>query len=285
MLAHVARFYHPTTVEEACSLLAAKDHKNVALAGGTHLAVVEDSGIEGLVDLKGLKLTHQRRENGRITIGAMNPVEDLKTSTLLSGPGGNLLRLSAAAIGSTPLRHAITVGGNLVAAFPWSDLPPALLALDTEVVLRRGKEERVLPIGKLYETRPTDVIKADELVTEIRVSEFATSTGTAFQKVARTKNDYALITVAVRLTLKDGLISEARVALNGLTRRPCRITSVETFLTGKKCDKDIFREAAKKAGDGIELTSDFRASREYREEVLPVYIRRCLEEAAANVSK
>ncbi|MFZ2959593.1 MAG: FAD binding domain-containing protein [Candidatus Ozemobacteraceae bacterium] len=285
MLAHVAKFFHPTTVEEACSLLAATDRKNVALAGGTHLAVIDDSGIEGLVDLKGLKLTHQRRENGRLTIGAMNPIEDIKTSPLLTGPGGHLVRAAAAAIGSTPLRHAITAGGNIVAAFPWSDLPPALLALDAEVVLRRGRSERVLPIAKLFETRPSDALSSDELLTEIRFAEFAAGTGTAFHKVAKTKNDYALITIAVRLTLKDDQIAEARIALNGLTRRPCRIAAVEEALVGKKPSKEVLAEAAAKVGEGLEMTVDFRASREYREEVLPVYIRRCLEEAATMASK
>lgn len=279
MLTNVSQFFHPRTIEEACQLLAAKDRRNVALAGGTHLGVIEDPSIQGLVDLKGLKLAYIKRESNTLHLGAMNVIEDLKTSTLLTGASGALVKEVAARIGSTPLRHAITLGGNLVAAFTWSDLPPAMMVLDAQVVLRRGREERILSIETLYETRPTAVLKQDELLVEVRVPECAVGTGTAFTKVARTRNDFATITVAARLTLKGEEITEARVALNAISRRPLRCKDVESFLVGKKADVALFTEAGKKATAGLDFTQDFRASKEYREEVLPIYVRRTLEAA------
>lgn len=279
MLTNVTQFFRPRTVEEACQLLAAKDRKNVALAGGTNLGVTENTGIQGLVDLKDLKLAYIKRENSTLHLGAMNVVEDIKTSTLLTGATGALLKGTAARIGSTPLRHAITLGGNLVAAFTWSDFPPTMMVLDAQAVLRRGREERIVPIEKLYETRPNEVLQQDELLVEVRVPEFAAGTGTAFTKVTRTKNDFATITVAARLTLKGEAIAEARVALNAISRRPMRCKEVEAFLIGKKADEALLAEAGRKALNGLEFTQDFRASKEYREEVLPVYVRRTLEAA------
>lgn len=282
MLRHLTQFYRPQTVQEACTLLEDKTRKNVPLAGGTYLTQIDDATIDGLVDLKGLQLSSIRADNGGFRIGAMTPVFDIATSTVLTGPAGTLLREAAKRIGSTPLRHSITAGGNLVGVFPWSDLPPALLVLEAEVTLANAHRKRTIPLTTLYATRPNDVIERGEIMTEIFVPAMpaGSKNGTSFIKMAKTANDYAIITVATRLTFNGGIISAARIAINAPTRKPTRCRDAEDSLKGKQITPELLTEAGVRAISGIEFTPDFRASKEYRMDVLPVVVRRALEQAA-----
>lgn len=284
MLKNLTHVHRPSTVEEACALLAAQDRKNVALAGGTFLAESADLTIQGLVDLSRLELGYIRDTGTGYAIGAMTPVQDISKSPVLQGPTGRLLKAAAGRIGSTLLRHAITIGGNLVCVFPWSDLPPALLALDAEVQIRKGIPKRTVPVATLLERNPREFLDRAELVTEILVPAFGPGTGTSFTKFARTANDYGLATVAVRLTLRQGLIREARIAISGATKRPVRRPNAEAWLEGLAPAPTLFAEAGARAAQDLDLTQDFRASKEYRSEILSVLVRRGLEEALRQVT-
>lgn len=285
MLKKLSVVHFPKTVSEACTLLRSKGGKNVVLAGGTYLGVAKDSGITGLVDLKNLNLSFIRKDKKEFRIGATTPVQDVYESNLLSGPAGTLLRKAAGSIGSTLLRHAVTIGGNIVAVFPWSDLPPALLALDAEIVLSDGKKSRSVPVDKWFEKTPKFHLKPGEIVSEIRIPILDKSSGTEFHKFSKTKNDYAIISVAVRLTQSGGKVREARIALNAISKKPLRCSVAEKILTGQKPSPALLKQAGLESGKGFDFTTDIRASKEYRAEVLPVFVRRCLETAVKQEGK
>ncbi len=279
MLKNLTAVLRPSSIEEACSLLADKGRKHAILAGGTHIAGLEDPSIEVLVDLGGLHLSYIRKSPEGFSIGAMTPVQDVFKSAVLTGPAGDVLRSAAGKIGSTLLRNAVTVGGNLTCVFPWSDLPPVFLALDASVLIRRGPPKKTVLVKNLLEQNPRQFLDPNDIVVEIGIPNLPPATGTAFAKFAKTSNDYALITVASRLTLAEGRISGARIALNGCVKRPQRRENAEQHLLGKAPSVALLREAARMALNEMEMTQDFRASLEYRQEVAEVLVRRCLEEA------
>ncbi|MBP7636166.1 FAD binding domain-containing protein [Candidatus Ozemobacteraceae bacterium] len=279
MLKHLTQFYRPATIEEACALLAAKDRRNAVLAGGTHIAAVNDSTIEGLVDLGGLNLSYIRRTEEGYAIGAMTPVQDVFKSSMLVGPSGQLLRAAAGRIGSTLLRHSITAGGNLMALFPWSDLPPVLLALDAQALCRRGVPKRTVAVKNLIETGPRHYMESGEILVELQVPEYGRGTGVAFHKFSKTTNDYAMITVAVRITMQGETVKDARIALNAVCKKAQRRPDAEKQLENMVPTAERIAAAAAAAARDLDMTTDFRASREYREEVLPVFVRRCIDEA------
>lgn len=284
MLRNVTHFHRPATIEEACNLLSSPECNNVPLAGGTYLAESSDSSIQGLVDLSGLDLNFIRETNDGYAIGAMTPVQDIYKSTLLKGPTGHLLKSAAGHIGSTLLRNSITAGGNLVNVFPWSDLPPALLALDAEVQIRKGIPKRTVPVQTLLEKHPRQFLEKSELVTEIHVPAYGATTGTSFIKFAKTTNDYSLITVAIRISVLQGLVRDVRIVISGCTKKPLRRLEAEGILKGQTPTTERLAAAANRASQNIDLTNDFRASKEYRSEILPVLIRRGLEEALRQIS-
>lgn len=279
MHTQLTAFYRPRTVEEASALLASKTERNLLLAGGTTLAVLMEAKATGLIDLGQTGMSYIRKNKDGYAIGAMTPVADVAVAANLVGPAGSLLREAAGKIGSTLIRHSVTVGGNAVTAFPWADLPPVFLALDAKMVLQNRRAERILMADKFFATRPREQMAPAEILVEVRVPEFRKGTGTAFIKFAKTANDYSLCDVAVRVTLAGEKVDSVRIAVNAISRRPLRCLDAERSVMGIKVQQfDPAALAAKAVGE-VDIPNDMRASREYRRALLPVLIERALREA------
>ena len=280
MLKKLTQFYYPETIEEACKYLNSKKEKTAVIAGGTSETLRKDNSIQALVDLSKVKeLDYITKSKANFKIGAMTSVQEIFKSDKLSGPAGELLQEAAAKIGSTLLRNSITVGGNLAAIFPWSDLPPALLALDAEIVCKAGKPKRTIPVATLISEKPKSFLKKNEIIAEIQVPNYGKETGVSFRKFAKTQNDYSMITVAVRISKKAGKVAEARIALNAVTAGPVRCEEAEKLLEGQKPNADMIAQAAQIAAQKATIRNDYRASKAYKKEVLEVLVRRGIEEA------
>lgn len=286
MLKKLTRFYHPKTIEEACLFLGNNEHKTAIIAGGTSEALRQDNSIEALVDISNVKeLSYITKDSVYFRIGAGTPVQDIYKSKFLTGATGDLLKTAAGKIGSTLLRNSITAGGNLAALFPWSDMPIVYMALDAEVVCRKGKPKRTVPVQTIIDKKAPQFLATAEIIAEIAVPMYGKGTGTAFAKLVKTANDYAMITIATRLTLKSGRVDQARIAVNAITASPVRCLEAEKVLAGQKPTAELIAEAAKKAADSLTIRKDFRASREYRKEVFEVMVRRALTEALEKAGK
>lgn len=280
MLKKLSNFYRPITIDEACALLGSNTAKNVALAGGTYLAELNDFSIEGLVDLSKLGLNYIKEDDKNFYIGAMTPVQDIYKSQILSGATGDLLKSSAKKIGTTLLRNSITIGGNIVALLPWSDMPLSLLALDAEVVVHKGVPKKTIPIHYLFEKQPKDFLDKSEIITEIVVPKFGYNTSTSYIKFSKTENDYSLVTVAIRLTFDNLAVTDARIIIGGCTKKPFRCLESEQYLIKTKdISNDTIEAVAQKATTNIELINDIRASKEYRLQIIPILVKRGIGDA------
>ena len=284
MLKKLTQFYHPTTIEEACKLLAKP--KTAVIAGGTAEALRKDDSIEALVDITHIKeLKNLDQDASTIKIGATTTVQEIYKSQKLKGMSGNFLKQVAGTVAATALRNTITAGGNLAAQLWWSDLPVAYLILDAEVVCRLGKPKRTVSVVQIINDTPAKFLKKGEIISEILVPCFGNNTGCDFRKQIKTHHDYPTITAATRITLKNGLISEARIACNAVTPFPFRCQEAEKMLVGKKPTAENIEKAAEKAANSIKYREDFRASKEYRQEVFQVMVRRSLEASVEAAKK
>jgi xanthine dehydrogenase YagS FAD-binding subunit len=146
--------------------------------------------------------------------------------------------------------NAILGGGPSYIVHP-SDLAPALVALDAQIVLRSASGERRLPLQEFYVlpadsdvTRET-VLAPGEIVTEIRVPVPASGSRSSYVKFKERESfDFALSAVAVSLTLDGDRVRDARISLGGVAPVPWRAVHAEVALTGRKLDAAAAREAA-----------------------------------------
>jgi carbon-monoxide dehydrogenase medium subunit len=113
----------------------------------------------------------------------------------------------------------------------------------------------------------------------VRVPLPAGRTGSAYEKYPHPASRFAIVGVAARVSLDDGNVREARVAITGLGPKVTRAKGVEQALAGKAADPAVLDAAAARAAEGLELRADLMGSEEYKANLARVYTARALRRA------
>jgi xanthine dehydrogenase small subunit len=166
------------------------------------------------------------------------------------------------------IRNTATIGGNLATASPIGDLPPALLALDTAVVLASADGDREVPVAEFFTGYRETVLRPGELVRAVRIPQPQPGL-TAFQKVAKRRyDDISGVAVAIGLDVVGGTVVRARIGLGGVAATPVRAHATEAALEGQPWTGHTVAAAAEvMRGEGTPM-DDHRASAAYRAAML-----------------
>ncbi len=140
--------------------------------------------------------------------------------------------------------HAIIGASGCCMVCP-SDLAPALMALNAKVEIATPKGNRTVPIEQFY-VRPEKnvlretVLAPQEMVVGIEIPFPAASSKGVFLKVKeRQAFDFAVVSVAVNLTLKNNVVTDSRIAFGGIAPVPLRSTKAEAALKGKEVKQSV----------------------------------------------
>jgi CO/xanthine dehydrogenase FAD-binding subunit len=275
--------YVPVSLDDALRYLEENSTHTLPIAGGTDLLPRinrKQVSAKNLVDLSGLsELRYIKRENGRISIGAMTTIADLEGQQKNSA-WGELLNDVAKKFGSPNIRTVATVGGNICAASSSEDLIPVFLALDAGVrTIRRGGL-REMSLQEFLVAKRKTALDPNEILAEVSFTEPSALAACAFEKLGM-RNTLIISVVSVAAFLEAdqnrSKIERARIALNRLRGKiPERAKSVEKELLGQKLDVHTIKTAGELLEKELALRSDSRASAEYRCEAAKVQLRRAL---------
>jgi carbon-monoxide dehydrogenase medium subunit len=225
-------------------------------------------------------LSDIRFDNGSVRIGALVNHQTLVDSADIQSRVP-LLAETYRHVATVRIRNIATVGGGLAHGDPNQDPQVSLLALDASVQLTSRSGSRTLPLQHLLVDYYETAIKPDELLTELTVPVPGPGTGAAYLKfLPRTADDYATVSAAAVLRLENGAIADARVAFGSAAPTARRVPEAEAMLRGQKPTEEAFRAAAEAARPLCDPVSDARGSASYKTDMVPVFIRRALVQAA-----
>ena len=146
--------------------------------------------------------------------------------------------------------HAILGASEQCIATHPSDMAVALAALDAVVYLEGSGGARSIALTDFHRLpgeRP-DIetqLKPGELITAIELPPLSLARNSTYRKVRdRASYAFALISVAAALEVKDGRVTDVRIALGGVAHKPWRATKAEAALIGQPADEVSFRAAA-----------------------------------------
>ncbi|MFC5428454.1 xanthine dehydrogenase small subunit [Paraburkholderia denitrificans] len=272
-----ATFFAPRTLAEFAALRAARPEARV-LAGSTDIGLWGTKQFRDLGDLiytgnvaELRALTHDAHA---ITIGAAVPLEEAYAALAVDYP--ELAELWAR-FASPPIRNAGTLGGNIANGSPIGDSMPALLALDTQLVLRRADDVRTLPLAAFYTGYQKNALATGEFIEAIRVPRRSPTLRFRTYKISkRYDQDISAVCAAFALEIgDDGVIALARIAFGGMAATPLRAAHAEAALSGARWDEAaVLRAMDALAADYTPLT-DLRASAAYRMKVARNLLWRC----------
>ncbi len=280
-------YLFPSSVEEALAMLAEREGRARLVAGGTDLTIELTEGrraADCLVDITRIpELGKIALEDGMIVLGA-NVTHRQASELPLIRERAAVLAQACHAVGSLQIRNVATLGGNVVNAMPAADGTTALLALEAEAEIADGTGRKWVPLADLF--AGPGVSRADstrEMLTAFRFRALGKRQGSALERIARRRAlALPILICAVVVTLsEDGKAFEsARIALGPVSPVPSRASQAEESLRGSPTSLEAMARAGEIAmQESHPRSSLLRASREYREEVIKVLVRRGLERA------
>src|SRR6266849_3611708 len=274
----------PTTLAEALDVLTERGDDAKVMAGGQSLIPLLKLRFAqpGLVlDIGRLPAMNRVAwQDGHVSIGALVRHVDIEHDRELA----KTLPIMAEAVHwiADPLvRNRGTVVGSVCHADPAGDWGSVMLALGAELVAHSGSGERVIPVAGFFQDPYTTTLKANEIVTEIRIPVPSGPAGGAYNKLERKVGDFATVAVAVQVEMNGDKIAKAGIGLTSVGDRNLKARDAEKSLAGKQPTDEAIAEAARLAAAAAEPRADVRGSAEFKKDIVRVFVQRGLKTAVA----
>ena len=269
----------PLTVADLAELYSELPQARL-LAGGTDLALEVTQAhrvlpvmiyVGNVADMKRIETFDDRLE-----IGAATVLTDCYAALAVEYPDfGQLLHRFA----SLQIRNQATLGGNIGNASPIGDAPPLLLALGAQVVLRKGRSTRTLPLQDYFIDYRVTAREDGEFIEKIIVPRAdARRAFRAYKVSKRLDDDISAVCAAFDLRIEGGVVREVRAAFGGMAAIPKRATACEAALLGRPWTQASVEAACTALAEDFTPLSDFRASKQYRLLTAQNLLRKCFIE-------
>jgi carbon-monoxide dehydrogenase medium subunit len=280
--------YHtPTSIDEAAKWLSHYDGHARMVGGGTDLLLEIQQGsspaVEALVDTSRIDgLDQVTNVDDHIVIGcAVTHTQIVKDERIVHH--GTCLVESCGVIGGPQVRNVATLAGNVAHALPAGDGSIGLLALDGEVEVVDNTGSRWMPLQQVFLGPGKSAIDPHKaILTRLRFRPTAPGEGSAFTRVMRPQGvALPMISMATRLQLNNNTITAVRISLGPAGPVPYLAEPAMDILRGGPAEPEFFDKAAEAVLASVPLrTSKFRATREYRAEMIRTHLPLILARAA-----
>jgi CO/xanthine dehydrogenase FAD-binding subunit len=270
------------SIAVAVEALAAAGDDGKIIAGGQSLVpmlnfrMLRPSILVDINRIAGLDAIEETSQ--AIRIGALTRHYQLETSPLVAR---HLPVLSCAMthVAHLAIRNRGTIGGSLAHADPAAELPMMALLLDAELRIASLSGERTVAARDFFLGALTVDLASSEIITGIVLPKLPPRTGWGFAEVARRYGDFALAAVAATLTVSDGAIKQARIALTGVGAAALRVAEAERLLIGHPLEPTLTSRVIDAVRATIEPETDLHASSDYRRHLAGVLTGRALTAA------
>jgi CO/xanthine dehydrogenase FAD-binding subunit len=271
-------FTSAASVEEA---LAAIDAGARPVAGGTDLVVGARQGKaplpEAIVAIDRIDALDGIRHYGQaLVLGTLVTHEALVSNATVRRQLTALADASAI-VGSHATRAQGTIGGNVMNASPAMDTGGPLLCLDASVTLRSGGGERTLGLADLWTGPGTTSATPNELLTTVTIPIPTAGSGSCYVRLEyRRQMEIAVVGATAVVTVGEGGVTDARIAITALAPTIRRVPEAEAALVGTDGGGAAIAAAAVATSSASAPISDVRGSADYRSAMAEVIARRAI---------
>ena len=271
-----------TSVDMAVAALAAAGGEAKIIAGGQSLMPMLNFRLirpAVLVDINGIAaLAYIEEAANGIRVGALTRHYQLETSAVVARHFP-VLSCAMTHVAHLAIRNRGTIGGSLSHADSAAELPMLALLLDASLHIASASGTRTVAARNFFLDALTVDLASADILTAIVLPKLPPRTGWGFEEVARRHGDFALAAVAATLTIADGAISQARIALTGVGPTPLRAAEAEALLQGHALEASLTGRAIEATRAAIAPETDLHASSDYRRHLAGVLTGRVLAAA------
>lgn len=274
-------YVKPSSLAEACELLAADEDARV-IAGGQTLVPMLAMRLARparLVDILRLKeLSGIREDNGSIVIGATTR-QALALNDPLIRKSVPLLALALPWVGHPPTRNRGTVGGSIANADPSAEIPLVAVTLGAEIEAASLDGTMSTPADDFFIGPMLTTIAMGECLSAVRFPVWTHKRiGVGFHEISARRSDFAFVSAAAQIALdEEGRCIEVALGVGGVGDRPVKLDI--SSLLGTRLEAKPLADAIAAAVSDLEATSDLHATASYRSRVAATLCARALEDA------
>lgn len=278
------KYFQPKSVKECLALLKEYGADAKVLAGGTDLVPRLKNGqlhpvaVIGLMDIPEIDAIDVMDKG--LTLGTLANLRKISLDQRLE-KDYKVIMEACGHVSSMQVRNIATIGGNACNASPSADAIHGLLLYDAVANIASEDSMREVPLHEFFKGPGKTVLGTGDLLLSFSVPAPKAHTGASYQKYAiRGDSDISIVGAGARLTLdSDGAVAEARISLASVAPTPLRMFEAENMLVGSKLDAEGIEKAAEICSNQVSPITDQRATREYRIEMVRVWVRHALEQA------
>ncbi len=281
----VASWLEPTSLDQACDLLADDEFESTALAGGTAVSLMLKMGFldpERLVSLARLPgLDQIDVGDDHVDIGAAVSLSQVAQHATLRACLPSLAT-ACASVGNVRVRNIATLGGNLAEADYASDPPAVLVSLGAVCVIRGPSGERRAGVEDVVVGHYTTSLEPGELITSVRIPTPPGRSATYLKYLTRSSEDRPCIGVAARVdraeARPDASVTGLDVVVGAVAGTPQRVAEATEAEVGRPLDRAAADRLATAYAEAIDPIDDARGSSWYRTQMIEVFVRRAVIE-------
>ncbi|MBP7264217.1 MAG: FAD binding domain-containing protein [Spirochaetia bacterium] len=266
---HPFRYLAPRSAQELAAMLADHASDGKILAGGTDLIPNIRNGVfkpAVVIDVKKLPdASSLRLGSDGLSLGPAVTVNDILRSKD-ARERYPVLCACAHELASHQVRNRATVAGNVVNASPCSDMAPALLCLDAVAVIGSGTGQRELPFREFFTGVKKTALKPGEWLDRIVVPASSAGARGSYLKLKRIAGHDL------------GIVGVLFVRLGGSLRFGVSSAAPTPVLVDTVTAKDGPDQAAATVLGSVSPISDVRGTKEYRQHMIGVFVRRLIAE-------
>ena len=285
----IEKYYQAKDIDDAVRALSA-DPDAVVISGGSDVLIKIREGklagcslvsIHGIRELEGISM----EEDGTIVIGPATTFSHITNNKIIR----EYIPILGDAVdmaGGPQLRNIGTVGGNVCNGVTSADSASSLCCLDAILVLTGPAGVREVPISEWY-TGPGRTVRAhDELLTSIKIKKenYEGYGGHYIKYGKRGAMEIATLGCAVTVKLSEDKkhIEDLRLGYGVAAPTPIRCRETEQSVIGMETGDALAEKVGKGALSEVSPRSSWRASKEFRLQLVEELGKRAVKQAVIN---
>ncbi len=281
-----SRYHTAHSIDEALHLLNQYDGRAQVLAGGTDLLLDIQQGnhppIEAMIDISKIpEMTAIFVNDRTVTVGA-GVTHSAITAHVDLRHGATCLVESCGVVGGPQVRNVATIGGNVAHALPAADGTLSLVALHARAEVASVSSRAWYDLPDLFLAPGKSIVDPSrQMLTQFTFDLVAPGEGSAFKRIMRPQGVALPIlgcAVWVKLDADYQNFADASICLGPVNPTPIRASVIEAALIGQPANEATITAAAQIARhEFFPRTSKYRATAEYRTEMIELLVRQSFE--------
>ena len=285
----IEKLYQATDIADAVRALHQDEHA-IVISGGTDVLIQCREGrlagcslvsIHGIPALMGIEET----PDGEVIIRAATSFSHITNSPMIQRTMP-MLGYAVDQVGGPQIRNTGTIGGNVCNGVTSADSASSLWALNATLELVGSEGTRMVPIRSFYTGPSKTVRKQDELLVAIHIAkaDYEGFGGCYLKYGKRNAMEIATLGCAamVKLSADKQHIDELRLAYGVAAPTPMRCIATEAAAQGAYIDADLLAKIAAGAVNEVKPRSSWRASKEFRLQLVSELSKRAVKQAIIN---